>query len=139
MNQITYSPTEGFILIEMPGRGVSLIRSGKSGRKCGHRDGKAIFKGHSKNSKPTVSRKGFEITRELEARQTVCHQKCNISNDVAQFWATNPLTDEYVGKKFTPKYTRAQRFTMRLAEHTAAVCIAANILPERCKWTWTAV
>lgn len=143
MNNTTYSPTEGFILIEMPGRGVSLQRVGKSGRKCGHRDGKAQFKGDSKNSKPTVVRAGYEITRELESRQTVCHQKCNISEEVAQYWANEPFRDEYTntpnGKKFTPKYKPEQRFTMRLAEHVDAICIAANILPERTTWTWTAV
>lgn len=136
-----FSPTEGFLLIEMPGRGVSLIRSGKSGRKCGHKAGKAKFSDGS--NKPTVMRAGYEITRELNAQQTVCHQKCNISEEVAHHWANEPFRDEYVntpnGKKFTPKYKPEQRFTMCLAEHVDAICIAANILPERTTWTWTAV
>lgn len=153
------SPTEGYLVIEMPGRGVSLIRSGKSrpkgerSTKCGHRIGKTKFTVTATNvteeppehtdHRPTVMRVGGEITREIELRQSVCHQQCRISQETAKHWAITPRRDEYTygprGKTLTPKYNQAQRFAIALTEHFECICIAANIRPDRCTWKFESI
>jgi len=139
MNNNSISPTEGLLIIEMPGRGVSLQRAGKSGRKCGRRDGKVNFSGESR---PTVFRIGHDRTRELEAVQTTCHQIVNIREETAQTWANEAMPDELMrtanGKKFVPKYKPEQRFAMRLNEHFLFICEQHMIRPSRCSWTFEA-
>lgn len=144
MQHQQYSPTEGLLIIEMPGRGVSLRRVGKSGRKCGHKDGKVQFIELNRTglSKPTPWRRGYEITRELEAIQNTCHQIVNIREELAHAWANEAMSDELVrtanGKKFVPKYKPEQRFTMRLNEHFLFICEQHMIRPSRCSWTFEA-
>lgn len=148
MNNKSISPTEGVLIIEMPGRGVSLQRVGKSRTKCGHREGKTKFVATAGNSetiqprmdyRPTVMRAGGEITREIEMHQSVCHQQCKVSADVAEHWANHPRPDEWVKKQFVPKYKPGQRFAIALEEHFEAICIAANLRPDRCSWRFDAL
>lgn len=146
------SLTEGLLIIEMPGRGVSLQREGKSGRKCGHREGKTQFNLTMSNSteeppehtdrRPTVMRAGAEITREIVATPNVCHQIVKIGSAVLESWPHDLRSDEFEyrmsegkRKKFKiPKYTPEERFFLALQEHFQAICIAGGILPGRCSW-----
>jgi len=138
MNNTTISLTEGLLIIEFPGRGVSLRREGKSHTKCGRRNNKAYFLDGS--FRPTVMRHGGEITREIVSSCKPAHQIVKINEQLVKWWATTPMPDELVrttdGKKFKPKYSTKQRFQMRLKEHFECICIAANINPERCSWIY---
>lgn len=149
MNNNAISLTEGLLIIEFPGRGVSLQRAGKSHTKCGRKEGKVRFGLTLSNTKeapehtdnrPTVFRYGGEITREIVPTCKPAHQIVKITEELVQHWATNPMPDEFIrtaeGKKFKLKYKPAQRFQMRLQEHFECICIAANLLPERCSWVY---
>ena len=137
MNNNPISLTEGLLIIEMPGRGVSLIRSGKSRSKRG-RQGKTSFSGE--DTRPTVMRDCHGFTKDIESRETKSHQIIKISEKLVEAWSIDPADDEYVwtasGKKFKPKYTRQQRFAIALQKHFECICIAANIVPSRCSWTY---
>ncbi len=126
--------------ITLPGRGVSLIRSGESGRKAGHRIGKVKLAGQHK---PTVLRGGFDRSRDIIATQTQAHQIINISDEVAYHWATEPLSDEIVrtasGKKFVQKYKAEERFEIRLNEHFEAICLGHCLSASSCSWVFDPV
>lgn len=134
----------------MPGRGVSLTRSSKSDRKCGHKVGKICFQ-YTLNNKdveppmhtdkrPTVMRSGYAIQRELEVHETKAHQIVKITEFLVNAWSNDPHEDEQVwtkdGRKFKPKYKPEERFALALQKHFECICIAANILPSRCSWEY---
>jgi len=136
MNNNKFSPTKGGVMtITLPGRGVSLQREGKSGKKAGRRIGKVKL---PDQHKPTVLRAGFDRTRDIEMVQTQAHQIIHISDDVAYHWATEPMSDELVrtatGKKFLQKYKTEERFQIRLQEHFEAICLGHNLSASNCSW-----
>lgn len=127
MKNSNISLTKGGVMtITFPGRGVSLQMTGKSGRKCGHREGKVKLSG---DSRPTVHRVGLE-RRDLTATQNVAHQIIHLSAQVIEAWANELLWEEKKAKKllFQPEY----RLQYRLNEHFEEITRAAGMTTARC-------
>lgn len=144
MNKQSNSLTGGVLIIEMPGRGVSLLRASKS---CpGKKDRKEMFKAMenqewpSRPGKPTQMRRARFNRPEFESRQKKCHMIVKITDWLANEWGNKLLPDERrftsAGTVVTPKYTKKQRFMHWLKDHAEALAIAANIKPESITFTF---
>lgn len=128
-----YSPTEGVLIIEFPGRGVSLLRTGKSRhfKRTKHQGQFAV------TNKPTTCNVPNE-NRDIESTVMPCHQIVRFNEDIAVRWANTPLNP---GEKslvrrleITAKETPMMRFSFRVYLHFSELCRSAQIHEHRCHY-----